>query len=332
MTILDEEVQDTRFPDLARRLSHQSVVKHFDAYADVAWDSPEFAIDPADPRWELFPDSPLGGTDWYQALPQELRARIGLHGIVANMKAGLQFESILKRGLLEYAFKLPDGAPEFRYAYHEVIEEAQHSLMFQEFVNRSGLEAPGLTWDMKLGARRVIGMARRFPAHVLRLRARRGGSDRPRAAHRRCAAATRSIRSSSASCASTSPRRPGTSPSPASTCATPCPRSLGCSAGPSPIQAPVDAGHDGRRDDAPAPPARAHATTSRRARWRRPTGGTGRPATPSVTRSARCVTCSSSWSSSRPRRSGSGSASASGRAPGRPEPQSSMATSQVSSM
>jgi hypothetical protein len=164
MTILDEEVQDSRFPDLVRRLSHQSVVKHFDAYADVDWDSPDFAIDPTDPRFELFPDSPLGATGWYQSLPQELRARIGLHGIVANMKAGLQFESILKRGLLEYAFKLPDGAPEFRYAYHEVIEEAQHSLMFQEFVNRSGLDAPGLTWDMKFGARRVIGMARRFPA------------------------------------------------------------------------------------------------------------------------------------------------------------------------
>ena len=57
-----------------------------------------------------------------------MRARIGLHSIAANMKAGLQFESILKRGLLEYAFLLPDHSPEFRYAYHEVIEEAQHSL------------------------------------------------------------------------------------------------------------------------------------------------------------------------------------------------------------
>jgi hypothetical protein len=83
---------------------------------------------------------------------------------VSNMKAGLQFESILKRGLLEYAFKLPDNSPEFRYAYHEVIEEAHHSLMFQEFVNRAGLDVRGLTWDMKFGARRVIGMARRFPA------------------------------------------------------------------------------------------------------------------------------------------------------------------------
>lgn len=164
LTSMDEEQVDTRFVDLVRRLSHQSVVKHFDAYADIDWDAPEMAIDPHDPRFEFEPDHPLGATAWYQALPAETRAEMGLHAIVANMKAGLQFESVLKRGLLEYAFKLPDHSPEFRYAYHEVIEEAHHSLMFQEFVNRSGLDAPGLTWDVKLGARRVIGMARRFPA------------------------------------------------------------------------------------------------------------------------------------------------------------------------
>ncbi|HEY2814868.1 MAG TPA: diiron oxygenase [Acidimicrobiales bacterium] len=163
-TSIDDEQQDTRFVDLVRRLSQQSVVKHFDAYADVDWDAPEMAIDPHDPRFELDDDNPLGATEWYRSLPAETRAEMGLRAIVANMKAGLQFESILKRGLLEYAFKLPDGAPEFRYAYHEVIEEAQHSLMFQEFVNRSGLEVQGLTWDMKFGARRVIAMARRFPA------------------------------------------------------------------------------------------------------------------------------------------------------------------------
>ena len=163
-TSIDDEQQDTRFVALVRRLSEQSVVKHFDAYADVDWDAPEMAIDQHDPRFELEPDSPIGATEWYRSLPPETRAEMGLRAIVANMKAGLQFESILKRGLLEYAFKLPDGAPEFRYAYHEVIEEAHHSLMFQEFVNRSGLEVHGLTWDMKFGARRVIAMARRFPA------------------------------------------------------------------------------------------------------------------------------------------------------------------------
>jgi hypothetical protein len=161
---LDEEQQDDRFTELLRRLSHQSVVKHFDAYADVDWDHPDNAIDPRDPRWELDSGSGLSRTDWYRALPAETRARIGLHGITSNMKAGLQFENVLKRGLLEYAFRLPDGSPEFRYAYHEVIEEAQHSLMFQEFVNRTGLETPGLPWELRLGSRNVVGLARRFPA------------------------------------------------------------------------------------------------------------------------------------------------------------------------
>jgi hypothetical protein len=162
--VLEEEQRADRFTDLVKRLSHQSVVKHFDAYVDVPWDDPAYAIDPADPRWELSEQHPLGATEWYRSQPAEVRSRIGLHLVVTLMKAGLQFESILKRGLLEYAFLLPDGSPEFRYAYHEVIEEAQHSLMFQEFVNRSGLEAPGLTWDVKFSARRVVVMARRFPA------------------------------------------------------------------------------------------------------------------------------------------------------------------------
>src|SRR5918996_78730 len=160
----DEEQQADRFGDLLRRLSRQSVAKHFDAYADVPWDDPDYAIDPTDPRWELPADSALGGTGWYRSLPADTRARLGLHDVASKMKAGLQFENVLKRGLLEYAWRLPDDSPEFRYAYHEVIEEAQHSLMFQEFVNRAGLETPGLTWDMRLGTRNVIRMARRFPA------------------------------------------------------------------------------------------------------------------------------------------------------------------------
>lgn len=160
----DDEQQLDRFTDLIGRLSRQSVVKHFDAYADVDWDHPDHAIDPTDPRWAMPPDSPLGATDWYRSLPEETRARMGLHWIASNMLTGLRFENILKRGLLEYAFGLPDGSPEFRYAYHEVIEEAQHSLMFREFVNRTGLAMPGIPWDMRLGNHRIVRLARRSPA------------------------------------------------------------------------------------------------------------------------------------------------------------------------
>ena len=151
------------YQQLVERLSHQSVVKHFDAYADVPWDDPEYAIDSADPRWELSDDDPLGATAWYKSQPQAVRARIGLHLIATFMKIGAQFESVLKRGLLDFAFELPNRSPEFRYAYHEIIEEAQHSLMFQEFVNRTGFDLRGLSGLDRLGSRLVIRFARTFP-------------------------------------------------------------------------------------------------------------------------------------------------------------------------
>src|SRR3954469_14842987 len=138
---VDDEVvvsdADGRWQSLLERLNDLSVTKHFDAYADVAWDEPVHAVDPHDPRWELSLDDPLGGTEWYQSRPQPQRAQLGLEVVASKMKLGLIFESILKRGLLEWAMTLPNNSPEFRYAYHEVIEEAQHTLMFQEFVNRS---------------------------------------------------------------------------------------------------------------------------------------------------------------------------------------------------
>ncbi len=159
----EESERPGEFEALVARLSRQSVTKHFDAYADVAWDDPEHRIDPADPRWELDSDDPLGATDWYRNLPQPERARLGLETVASKMKIGLEFESVLKRGLLEFATRLPNGSGEFRYAYHEVIEEAQHSLMFQEFVNRSGFDARGLGRADQAAARFIVSLGRRFP-------------------------------------------------------------------------------------------------------------------------------------------------------------------------
>jgi hypothetical protein len=152
-----------RYQALLARLCALSVTHHFDAYGDIDWDSPGFEIDRADPRWELTADDPLAHTQWYRNLPAEQRAGLGLDRAVAMMKIGLEFERVLKQGLLEFAGMLPNGAAEFRYAYHEVIEECQHSLMFQEFINRSGFDAMGLPLYARLGARLVIPLARRFP-------------------------------------------------------------------------------------------------------------------------------------------------------------------------
>jgi hypothetical protein len=168
-TLVEEEQSDTNrkaFEALLERLSRQSVApnRHFEAYVDIDWDAPDYQIDPSDSRWELGDWNPLGATDWYNAQPQPVRAGIGLHMIASQMRTGLQFESVLKRGLLEFTSNLPNGSPLFRYAYHEVIEEAQHSLMFQEFVNRSGVNPAGMPRLLRPGTLEVVKMGRRFPA------------------------------------------------------------------------------------------------------------------------------------------------------------------------
>jgi hypothetical protein len=59
-------------------------------------------------------------------------------------KVGLHFESILIRGLMEYAFWVPNGSPEYRYCLHEAVEECNHTMMFQEMVNHIGADVPGM--------------------------------------------------------------------------------------------------------------------------------------------------------------------------------------------
>jgi hypothetical protein len=83
--------------------------------------------------------------------------------VATFMQIGVEFESVLQRGLLEFAQRLPHGSAEFRYAYHEVIEEGQHSLMFSEFVRRAGLPVRGLAWWQRIGARQVMRFSRTFP-------------------------------------------------------------------------------------------------------------------------------------------------------------------------
>ncbi|HWP66340.1 MAG TPA: diiron oxygenase [Candidatus Limnocylindria bacterium] len=156
-------LDDEHYAALLARLSHQSVVKHYDAFADIAWDAPEMRIDPDDSRWILSQDDPLGRTAWYRSQPPGVCSRIGLHMICTFMQIGIEFESVLQRGLLNFAQSLPHGAPEFRYAYHEVIEEGQHSLMFAEFVRRAGLPVRGLQWWQKIGAAQVMRFGRTFP-------------------------------------------------------------------------------------------------------------------------------------------------------------------------
>ena len=146
------------------RLNKLSVERHFDAYADIDWDGERLTFDPADPRFELAAIDPLRHTGWYAAQPPEVRSSVACYRWAACMKTGWHFENLLQRGLLRHAFELPNGAPEFRYLHHEIIEESQHTLMFQEFVNRSGLPVRGMPRFLRrLAEWFVVPLARVFP-------------------------------------------------------------------------------------------------------------------------------------------------------------------------
>ncbi|MGB3409995.1 MAG: diiron oxygenase [Microthrixaceae bacterium] len=137
------------FSEKVTRLSRASVGVGFDAYRDIDWDSDEMTVDPTDRRFVLPASDPLANTTWYHSLPADDQARVGLVRLVASLKTAVHFENILQQGLLHRALYLDSGAAEFRYIHHEVIEESQHTLMFNEFISRSGLKVRGMPWALR---------------------------------------------------------------------------------------------------------------------------------------------------------------------------------------
>ncbi|MBO9533921.1 MAG: diiron oxygenase [Solirubrobacteraceae bacterium] len=136
---------------MLRTLSEGSVHVHFDPYEDIDWDAPDMAVDPADRRWILPTNlDPLAATSWYQSLPTERQIEVGQWRLMNVLRVGAAFESALIRGLMHYAMELPNGNPEFRYCVHEMTEECNHIQMFQEAVNRSGLDVPGTRLHFRL--------------------------------------------------------------------------------------------------------------------------------------------------------------------------------------
>lgn len=145
MTVSAVPRHDEAYREMLQTLSEGSVHVHFDPYDDIAWDSPELAIDQQDPLWVLSARlDPLGATAWYQAQPPARQVEIGKARIMNAIKVGAAFESMLIRGLMQYAVALPNGSPEFRYCLHEMTEECNHIQMFQELVNRVEVDVPGM--------------------------------------------------------------------------------------------------------------------------------------------------------------------------------------------
>lgn len=141
----DSAVKYEAFADSVQTLSEGSVNRSFDPFVDIDWDAPDMAVRADDRRWILQPNAdPLGRHPWYLAQPESKQIAIGMWRQANIARAAVQFESVLMRGMMQYAVRQSNGAPEFRYIMHECKEECQHTLMFQEMVNRIGADVPGL--------------------------------------------------------------------------------------------------------------------------------------------------------------------------------------------
>jgi hypothetical protein len=126
------------------RLNRLSVSNRSDAHADIPWDEPGFEVWNIEALLDTPDHDPMFDTPWYQALDDGEKARFACFRYASQMKIGIQFENILQRGLLRLAARQANGARSFRYLHHEIIEESQHSMMFQELIDRSGLPVAGV--------------------------------------------------------------------------------------------------------------------------------------------------------------------------------------------
>ena len=161
---LPQDMSRQEYAEVLRMLSQASVDRHFDAFVDVPWDDPAFQIDPTDPRWVLPASTdPLGAHPWYQAQSLERQIEIGMWRQANILKVGLQFENLLIRGIMQYVFTLRNGSPEYRYLTHEATEECHHTQMFQETVNRIGIDVPGMPRFVRVVAPLIPMMASTVP-------------------------------------------------------------------------------------------------------------------------------------------------------------------------
>lgn len=135
--------EDAGYVDLLNRLSDGSIHRSFNPYTDIGWEDPEFQVTADDRRWILPEIDVVGAHPWYKAQPEAVQVAIGMYRQANVAKVGLLFEQILIRGFMQYISMLPNSSAEFRYCTHEVIEECNHTLMFQEMVNRTGVDVPG---------------------------------------------------------------------------------------------------------------------------------------------------------------------------------------------
>lgn len=120
---------------LLQQLGVNSTPYH-DPLAHLPWD--QLSVDD---YW--LPESALSlaGLAEFDAMPEPTKRRLSQYEFLGFIQAGVWLEGIFMERLGK-TLKRSVSLPEYAYHLHEIREEAGHSLMFLELVQRSGLAAP----------------------------------------------------------------------------------------------------------------------------------------------------------------------------------------------
>ena len=139
-----------QYVETLANLSEGSVHRHFNPYTDIDWEGPEFAVTPERPTLGAVGDCSIR-TAFVVPGATTGQANCGRDVASGQHHEGLfcTWRMFWRHGLLQYTFWVPNGSPEYRYCLHESVEECNHTMMFQEMVNRIGVDVPGLPRSLR---------------------------------------------------------------------------------------------------------------------------------------------------------------------------------------
>lgn len=134
----------------ADRLNEATVKKHFHPIEDLDWSVP---LDLESP-YRYLPEKfiSLRGTVLYDQMSEREKKLLSFYESVSYFSTGIWLENMLMYGFLYKLYAMDYANPDVRYMLHEIGEEANHSIMFHEYVRKAGVGyAPARWWNRALG-------------------------------------------------------------------------------------------------------------------------------------------------------------------------------------
>lgn len=127
------------------RLAELSTVPYCDPLVRIDWQAVDCEC------WWLPPQAlSLAGVPEFEALPLELRRRLSHYEYAHLLETGLWLEALFMERLARLAYRTDLASRRVRYL-QEIREEAGHSMMFVELMQRSGVALPvTLPWVLRL--------------------------------------------------------------------------------------------------------------------------------------------------------------------------------------